>query len=98
MIFGIPWFGIIPIVAIVGGLIYAYKEKEMELEEKRLTSAKESQELRKMIFNLKARIENLETIVTENEKNAAAPEISLDEIEIKDGDNESSNQSTRVRS
>ena len=101
MLFGIPWFAIIPIVAIVGGLLYAYKEKEMELEAKRLTSTKESQELRKMIFNLKARVENLEAIVTETEKNSAGkPEISLDDIEINDneGNTESFNQSSRVRS
>ena len=92
MIFGLPWFAIIPIVAILGGLFYAYKEKELALEEKRLTSAKEANELRKMIFSLKSRIENLETIVSESE--ATKGEISLDEIEIKndlDG-NENSNR------
>lgn len=81
MLFGLPWFAIIPIVAVIGGLIYAYKEKELQLEEKRLTSTKEAQELRKMIFNLKARIENLESIVAETDSEKG--EISLDEIEIK---------------
>jgi len=94
MIFGIPWFGIIPIVAIVGGLFYAYKEKELALEEKRLTSAKESHELRKMILNLKSRIENLEAIATDT--NSAKGEISLDEIEIKN-DLEDNNSSSKVR-
>lgn len=95
MIFGIPWFGIIPIVAIIGGLFYAYKEKELALEEKRLTSSKESHELRKMILNLKSRIENLEAIATET--NSGKGEISLDEIEIKN-DLEDNNSSTKVRS
>lgn len=95
MIFGLPWFAIIPIVAIVGGLVYAYKEKELELEEKRLTSTKESHELRKMILNLKTRIENLESIATEAE--TAQGEISLDEIEIKSDLDENNGTSKKVR-
>lgn len=94
MIFGIPWFGIIPIVAIVGGLFYAYKEKELALEEKRLTSAKESHELRKMILNLKSRIENLEAIATDT--SSGKGEISLDEIEIKN-DLDDNNNRGKVR-
>jgi uncharacterized protein YlxW (UPF0749 family) len=92
MLFGLPWFAIIPIVAVIGGLVYAYKEKELQLEEKRLTSTKEAQELRKMIFNLKARVENLESIVSEAD--AEKGEISLDEIEIKNDlqDEENSNR------
>ena len=89
MLFGLPWFAIIPIVAIIGGLLYAYKEKEMEMEEKRLTSTKEAQELRKMIFNLKARVENLESIVAENDSEKG--EITLDEIEIKNDLHETEN-------
>ncbi|GAB5410338.1 MAG: hypothetical protein BalsKO_27030 [Balneolaceae bacterium] len=94
MIFGLPWFAIIPIVAIVGGLVFAYKEKELALEEKRLTSSKESHELRKMILNLKSRIENLEAIATET--NSGKSEISLDEIEIKNDLGEN-NKSAKVR-
>jgi len=95
MLFGLPWFAIIAIVAIAGGMIVGLREKEMKLEEKRLTSAKESQELRKMIFNLKSRIEHLESIVTEMEQPKG--EISLDDIEIKnDLDDENSN-SSRMR-
>lgn len=92
MLFGLPWFAIIPIVAVIGGLVYAYKEKELQLEEKRLTSTKEAQELRKMIFNLKARVENLESIVAETDSEKG--EISLDEIEIKNDlqDDENSNR------
>jgi hypothetical protein len=64
------------------------------MEEKRLTSAKESQELRKMIFNLKSRIEHLETIVTDLEQPKG--EISLDDIEIKN-DLDDDNRNSRVR-
>lgn len=94
MIFGLPWFAIIPIVAIIGGLVFAYKEKELQLEEKRLTSAKESHELRKMILNLKSRIENLETVLSESDE--IKSEISLDEIEIKN-DLDGNNNKAKVR-
>ncbi|MEQ9266444.1 MAG: hypothetical protein RLN81_14535 [Balneolaceae bacterium] len=97
MLFGLPWFALIPIIAIVGGLVLAYKEKELKLEEKRLTSSKESNELRKMILNLKNRVENLESIITESEEKRV--EVPLDEIEIKNDleDGERGNRSTRVR-
>lgn len=97
MLFGLPWFALIPIIAIVGGLVLAYKEKELKLEEKRLTSSKESNELRKMILNLKNRVENLESIITESEEKRV--EVPLDEIEIKNDldDNERGTGSTRVR-
>lgn len=97
MLFGLPWFALIPIIAIVGGLVLAYKEKELKLEEKRLTSSKESNELRKMILNLKNRVENLESIITESEEKRV--EVPLDEIEIKNDldEGERGNRSTRVR-
>lgn len=75
MLFGLPWWAIIAIVAIVGGMYTSIREKEMKLEEKRLTSSKEAQELRKMIFNLKSRVEHLETIVADLEEKQ--PEITL---------------------
>jgi hypothetical protein len=63
--FGLPWFAVIPIVAIIGGLIYAYKEKELEIEEKRMMGAREANELRAMIRELQSRVQNLETIAAE---------------------------------
>ena len=36
MLFGSPWFAVIAIVAIGGGMIFSYKEKELALEEKNL--------------------------------------------------------------
>jgi hypothetical protein len=94
MLFGLPWYAIIAIVAIVGGLYTGIRKRELKMEEKRLTSAKESQELRKMIFNLKSRIEHLETIVTDLEQPKG--EISLDDIEIKN-DLDDDNRNSRVR-
>lgn len=93
--FGLPWFAVIAIVAIVGGIYGGLREKEMRLEEKRLTSSKESQELRKMIFNLKSRVEHLEEIVTDMEESKG--EISLDDIEIKNDLDEGNRNSSRVR-
>ncbi len=63
--FGLPWFAVIPIVAIVGGLIYAYNEKELQIEEKRMMGAREANELRAMIWELQSRVQNLETIAAE---------------------------------
>ncbi|MGB0345949.1 MAG: hypothetical protein ACPGGA_00615 [Balneolaceae bacterium] len=94
MLFGLPWFAIIAIIAIVGGIWGGLREKEMKLEEKRLTSSKESQELRKMIFNLKSRVEHLEEIVSDFEQPEG--EISLDDIEIKN-DLDDNNRNSRVR-
>ena len=94
MLFGLPWFAIIPIVAIIGGIYAGIREKEMKLEEKRLTSSKESHELRKMILNLKSRVENLEAIATQAEEERG--EISLDDIEIKN-DLENNDTPNRVR-
>lgn len=36
MLFGFPWFAVIAIVAIGGGMIFSHKEKELALEEKNL--------------------------------------------------------------
>ncbi|MEX0720590.1 MAG: hypothetical protein WD059_07975 [Balneolaceae bacterium] len=94
MLFGIPWFAIIPIVAIVGGLLFAYKEQELKFEEKRLTSSREVNELRKIIHNLKSRIENLEAKVAAgntDQKNSEADPLSSieidDEVEAQNNDN-----------
>ena len=94
MLFGLPWWAVVAIVAIVGGIYSGLREKEMKLEEKRMTSSKESQELRKMIFNLKSRVEHLEEIVTDMEEGKG--EISLDDIEIKN-DLDDDNRNSRVR-
>lgn len=91
MLFGLPWYAIVAIVAIGGGLLYAYKEQELLAEEKRYTSSKESQELRKLILNLKARVEHLEKIMSE--KNEPARNISMDDVEIKNDDTDPGSKS-----
>ena len=92
MIFGIPWFAIIPIVAIVGGLLFAYKEQELKLEEKRLGRSRELNEMRKIIHNLKGRIEHLEMIVNDTVKKQKSSLGSIeidDEVDSENFDNES---------
>lgn len=95
MLFGLPWWALVAIIVPLAGMFFAFKEKELKMEEKRYTSAKESQELRKMILSLKSRIENLEAIITEQEE--AKGEISLDEIEINDDDDSGSSSNSKVR-
>lgn len=94
MIFGLPWFAIIPIVAIVGGLLLSYRKQELEYEAKTRSNSKEVQELRAIIQNLKTRIENLETIATAEKETKTS--ITLDDIEIKDSSNSSKSSSKRV--
>ncbi len=96
MLFGLPWWAIIPIVAIVGGLIYSYKEKELELESKRMGTSKEIHELRKNIHNLKTRIEKLEGRPVASQK-STEKSVPLDDIEIKD-EYYSENQETTSQS
>lgn len=82
MIFGIPWYAIVAIIAVAAPFIFAYKEKELKNEEKRITHSKELNEMRKIVHNLKGRIEKLEAIVTaEKDKsmNSALHEIEIDE-------------------
>ncbi|MBU94192.1 MAG: hypothetical protein CL669_01205 [Balneola sp.] len=63
MLFGLPWFAVIAIVAIGGGMIFSYKEKELALEEKNLFNVREAYELREDIERLQRRIEHLESKV-----------------------------------
>ena len=63
MLFGLPWFAVIAIVAIGGGMIFSYKDKELALEEKNLFNVREAYELRGDIERLQRRIEHLENKV-----------------------------------
>jgi len=63
MLFGLPWFAVIAIVAIGGGMIFSYKEKELALEEKNLFNVRDAYELRGDIERLQRRIEHLENKV-----------------------------------
>jgi uncharacterized protein YlxW (UPF0749 family) len=71
MLFGLPWFALIPMVAIVGGLIYAFKEKELQMEEKRMVKSRELNEMRQIIHNLKSRVDTLEAKVSATNKSTS---------------------------
>lgn len=98
MLFGLPWFAIVAIISVAGGLFYAYKEKEMEMEGKRMGSARELNELRQIVHNLKSRVENLEAIASE-EKPFRSQENSdpLGDIEIDEEDESSDSGSSNIK-
>lgn len=83
MLFGLPWWALIPIIAVAGGLFIEYRKQELKAEEKRMASSKEIHELRKIIHNLKARIERLEGSVS-SPGSDVKKNVPLDDIEIKD--------------
>jgi uncharacterized protein YlxW (UPF0749 family) len=82
MLFGLPWWALIPIIAVAGGLLIEYRKQELKAEEKRMASSKEIHELRKILHNLKSRIETLEGSVAAEKE--AKKNVPLDDIEIKD--------------
>jgi len=72
-------------IAIIGGLIYAYKEKELDMESKRMTNVRELNELRKVVHNLKSRIETLESdLKTRSKDSSNKTSNPLGDIEIDD--------------
>jgi len=102
MLFGLPWFALIPMIAIIGGLIYAYKEKELDMESKRMTNVRELNELRKVVHNLKSRIETLESDLkkqgkkTTNQTSNPLGDIEIDdEVKGQNSDNASTRSKTR---
>lgn len=100
MLFGLPWWALIPIIAVAGGLFIEYRKQELKAEEKRMASSKEIHELRKIIHNLKSRIEKLEGSVNTSQT-GTKKNVPLDDIEIKDeyysGEGESSGTRNRVQ-
>ncbi|MEX0723156.1 MAG: hypothetical protein WD053_04735 [Gracilimonas sp.] len=100
MFFGLPWFAIVAIVAIAGGLLYSYKEEELKMEGKRLANSREIHDLRQIIHNLKSRVETLEAIASEQKKDVSQNKSNhLEDIEIDDEveDQNSDNSGTKSR-
>lgn len=83
MLFGLPWYALIPLVAIIGGLITEHQKNKMKMMKLRTESNQEAEELRKIIYNLKGRVENLEAIASQSPEEIKNP-VSYGEIEIKD--------------
>ena len=103
MFFGLPWFAIIAIVAIAGGLIYAYKEKELEVEEKIQVKAREVHDLEKLVHNLKSRVDQIENQLNNPAAKNSGAERSAqieinDELESQNPDNDSQSGKSKVKS
>lgn len=95
MLFGLPWYAVIAIVSIAGGLFLRYREQELEMEKKARGSSRELNELRQMVHGLKSRIENLEAIAAEdNETFSGDIEI---ENEGERQDTEDASRSTKTK-
>ena len=84
MLFGLPWWALIPLLAIGGGLFLEYRKQELKAEEKRMTSSTEINELRRIIQSLKTRIEKVEEKMNYSTEKATKKDVPLDDIEIKD--------------
>ena len=57
---------LIPLAAIVGGLIIEYQKNKMKMMGMSRQNSEEVDELRKLVTSLKSRIENLEAIAAGN--------------------------------
>lgn len=100
MLFGLPWWALIPLLAIGGGLFIEYRKQELKAEEKRMASSKEVNELRRIIQSLKARIERLEGMTKPSTNSEAKRSVPLDDIEIKDeyySDGDSESTQSRIK-
>lgn len=100
MLFGLPWWALIPIIAVAGGLFIEYRKQELKAEEKRMASSKEIHELRRIIQGLKARIEKVEGMVNSSDRARSKKEVPLDDIEIRDdyySDEEDESKQRRVQ-
>lgn len=86
MLFGLPWFAIVALASVIGGLVYAYKEKEMEMEDKRYGKIRELKEMRKLVHNLQKRVGHLEAEAQKPNPASPPDENPLNDIEIEDED------------
>lgn len=81
---------LIPLVAIVGGLIVEYQKNKMKMMNLSQQNEEEVEDVRKLVNSLKTRIENLEAIAAgepdefKTGAGAGISEIEIDESSIKD--------------
>ncbi len=81
MLFGLPWFAWIAIVAIVGGMYTGYKTEKLKMQSSITAKNEELDDLRKMVGSLKSRIENLEAIAAQSPDEIRGSGIGKIEIE-----------------
>jgi len=76
---------LIPLAAIVGGLIVEYQKNKMKMMGKSQQNSEEVDELRMLVTSLKGRIENLEAIAAgEPDEFTTGSGKGMSEIEIED--------------
>jgi len=76
---------LIPLAAIVGGLIVEYQKNKMKMMGKSQQNSEEVEELRMLVTSLKGRIENLEAIAAgEPDEFTTGSGKGMAEIEIED--------------
>ncbi|HLR24987.1 MAG TPA: hypothetical protein VK112_03900 [Fodinibius sp.] len=76
---------LIPLAAIVGGLIVEYQKNKMKMMGKSQQNSEEVDELRMLVTSLKGRIENLEAIAAgEPDEFTTGSGKGMPEIEIED--------------
>lgn len=83
---------LIVITAIVGGLFLEYNKNQKKHTGKNRQHEKEIDELRKLVLQMKRRIENLEAIAAEEPQNFNEASQSYHKIEVDDEDEADENR------
>jgi hypothetical protein len=84
---------LIPLAAIIGGMILEYQKNKMKLMNKSRQNEQEVDDVRKLVNSLKTRIENLEAIAAgEPEEFKTGSGIGMKEIEIDEMDHKKENK------
>lgn len=84
---------LIPLVAIIGGMILEYQKNKMKLMNKSRQNEQEVDDVRKLVNSLKTRIENLEAIAAgEPEEFKTGAGAGMKEIEIEEVDHKEENK------
>ncbi|HKL18429.1 MAG TPA: hypothetical protein VJ905_05655 [Halalkalibaculum sp.] len=84
---------LIPLAAIIGGMILEYQKNKIKLMNKSHQNEQDVDDLRKLVNTLKTRIENLEAIAAgEPEEFKTGAGAGLKEIEIEETDHTEENK------
>lgn len=84
---------LIPLVAIIGGMILEYQKNKMRLMNRSRQNEQDVDDVRKLVNSLKTRIENLEAIAAgEPEEFKSGAGAGMKEIEIEEIDHKEENK------
>lgn len=86
---------LIPLVAIIGGLIVEYQKNKMQMMNRSQQNEEEVEDLRKLVNAMKTRIENLEAIAAgepDEFKRTKGAGTGMSEIEIEETDYKKENR------